>query len=93
MQIAAKLEYAMNRLFRDEITHIESPKKWVAKYKDIGKRLEGYIVNVTYKYAGKQKKFFDIDYGWLRLVSKEEAAKAAQNFYLMGCEEIKQRKK
>ncbi|MBQ7409175.1 MAG: hypothetical protein IJV03_01280 [Alphaproteobacteria bacterium] len=93
MQIAAKIEYFINRLFRDEITHIEKPKKWVAKYKDIGKRLEGYIVNVTYKYAGKQKKFFHIDYDHLQLISKADAFKAAQNFYLSACAEIKQRKK
>ena len=48
---------------------------------------------MTYKYAGKRKRFFDIDYGYLQLVSKEEAAKAAQDFYLTVCKEIKQRKK
>lgn len=91
MQIAAKIEYFINRLFRDEIIRIRKPKKWIIKYKDIGTRLEGYIVDVTYKYAGKQQHIFHIDNDHLKLISQSEALNTAQNFYLKVREEIKQR--
>ena len=91
MQIAAKIEYFINILFRDEAIRISKPKKWIVKYKDVGRRLEGYIVDVTYRYAGKQQKIFNIDNDHLELVSQSEAFNAAQNFYLKVREEIKQR--
>lgn len=90
MQIAVKIQNLLNRLFRDEAVAVSEPREWIIQYKDVGTRLEGYIVDVTYKYAGKQSKYFNIDNDHFLLVSKSDAFNAASRFCSMIREKIKQ---
>ena len=71
----------LKRTFHDEIIAIEEPREFVVKYKDIGERLEGYIIPVTYKYRGKQNMYSMIDNDHWHLISKERALRDAQTFY------------
>lgn len=79
----------INRVFHDEIIDVVEPREWWMKYNDIGKRLEGYIVTVTYKYRGRRDYYCDIDYGMLRLISKDQALKNAKGLYKCAVERMR----
>ena len=76
-----KITYFINRTFRDEIIAVEPPREMWVEYKDVGRRLEGYVVPVTYKYRGKQTIYSCIDNDHLCLVSPQRALKFATDFY------------
>ena len=71
----------IKREFHDEIVAIEEPREWWVEYRDVGKRLEGYVIPVTYKYRGKQNLYSIIDNDHWHLISQERALKKAQKFY------------
>ena len=81
----------MKRTFHDEIIAVEEPREFVVKYKDIGDRLEGYIIPVTYKYRGKQNMYSMIDNDHWHLISKECALKRANKFYQQTLKKIQSR--
>ena len=81
MNVRQKIKYFIDRTFHDEIIAIKPPVEWLQAYRDIGVRVEGYAVFVTYKYKGNDKILFPIDNEHLQLVSAKRAAKRAQEFY------------
>ena len=81
----------INKTFRDEMTGVEQPREWWIKYKDVGERLEGYIVTVHYKYRGQKDRCFDIDNDHFQIVSKIEANNNAWDFYFRTLDEIEKR--
>lgn len=90
MYIKEKIERLLNIAFRDEVVAISGPHEWWWEYRDVGKRLEGYLVVVKYKYAGEKKYHFTIDNDHLQLVSANDALKNAKDFYSRVCAKIQQ---
>ena len=81
MNVRQKIKYFIDRIFNDEIIAIKPPVEWLQAYRDVGVRVEGYAVFVTYKYKGNDKILFPIDNDHLKLISAKRAAKRAQEFY------------
>ena len=80
-QIKLSIRNFIKRTFHDEIIAIEEPREWWVEYKDVGRRLEGYIIPVTYKYRGNQNTYSIIDNDHLHIITKERALREAQKFY------------
>lgn len=76
-----RLRDFIDKTFRDEIVDIEPPKEWWFEYRDVGKRLEGYIIPVTYKYRGRCYMYSSIDNDHFGLVTPQRALKEAERFY------------
>jgi len=91
MILSVKIQNFLNRVFSDYIVAVEPPREWWVDYYDVGMRLEGYIVPVTYKYSGKTQRTFIIDNDHLRLISPEMAICGAQKFYNKALKEIEKR--
>ena len=90
--VTTKIKQKWDMLFHDKIIDIEEPREWHIEYRDIGKRLEGYIVPVTYKYRGKCNKYFIIDYDHFQLISKQRAQNNANLYYQRVREELDRNK-
>lgn len=82
MTIKEKINNFIEHTFHDEIIAVEPPREFWMEYKDVGRRLEGYITTVTYKYRGKQDVVSTIDNEHFQLISPERALKNANDFYL-----------
>ena len=81
LNMRLSLRNFIDRTFHDEIIAIEEPREWWVEYMDKGRRLEGYIIPVTYKYRGKQDAYSVIDNDHFGLITQERALKKAQRFY------------
>ena len=81
MNVRQKIKYFIDRTFHDEIIAAKPPVEWLQVYRDVGVRVEGYVVPVVRKYSGKENILFPIDYGMFGLVSAKSAAKNAADFY------------
>ena len=81
MGLRTRIVYFFKKTFHDEIIAIKPPVEWLQAYRDVGVRVEGYAVFVTYKYRGNDKILFSIDNDHLQLISAQRAAKRAQEFY------------
>ncbi len=81
----------IERTFHDEIVAVEPPRECWMEYRDVGRRLEAYIVPITYKYRGVRNAYFDIDNDHFLLVTPEKALKNANSFYLKILQQIKKR--
>lgn len=79
----------MNKTFHDEVVAVAPPREFYYTYRDIGIRLESFVVTVTYKYRGRVNYFFCIDNDHLKLVSVEKAFCAARDYYLSKLQKIK----
>ena len=90
--LAVKIQDFLNRVFSDYIVAVEPPHEWWNYYYDVGMRLEGYKVPVTYKYAGRKERTFSIDNEHLRLITPEMAIDDAQKFYEKTLKKIESRK-
>lgn len=82
MNVRQKIKYFIDRTFHDEIIAAKPPVEWYEIYRDIGPRVEGYVVPVVRKYSGKTNILFPIDYGMFGLVPAKSAAKNAADFYV-----------
>ena len=91
MTLIQKIKDFYEKTFHDEIVAIEEPREWWLEYRDIGRRLEGYIVPVTYKYRGKRNMCAWIDNDHMNLISKEKALQNATTFYNNVINKIKMR--
>ena len=91
MTLTQKIKNFYERTFRDEIVTVEPPREWWIEYRDIGRRLEGYIVPVVYKYRGKRNLCATIDNDHLNFISKEKALQNAMTFYNNAIKKIKAR--
>ena len=91
MGIKQKFKLFITKTFHDEIIAVAEPREWWIEYRDIGKRLEGYIVTVTYKYRGKRNLYSVIDNDHFHLISPERALKDAKAFYSKTLQKIKTR--
>ena len=92
MILLVKIQNFLNRAFADYIVAVEPPREWWIDYRDVGMRLEGYKVPVTYKYAGRKERTFSIDNEHLRLITPEMAIDDAQKFYEKTMKKIELRK-
>ena len=81
MKIKQVISNFVNRMFNDEVIDVQPPREWWVEYKDVGKRLEGYIVSVTYKYRGWCDTYSIIDNDHFQLISPKQALKNATRFY------------
>ena len=77
----SKIRDFINRTFHDEVIGVLPPQEVYYTYRDVGTRLESYVVKVTYKYAGAKEAFFDIDNDHFQIISKEQAKIWANAFY------------
>ena len=71
----------LKKTFHDEIIDIEEPREWWVEYKDVGRRLEGYVIPAIYKYRGKQNIYSTIDNDHFFIITKEHAFKSAWKFF------------
>ena len=92
MKIIEKVKDLYKKTFDDEIIGIKPPREYWCDYRDVGHRLEGYKIAVTYKYKGLLDVFFIVDNDHFRLVSKEKALKNAMNFYEKTLTNLQQQK-
>ena len=82
MKIVQSIEDFMKRNFNDEIIDVQPIAEMRIKYRDIGERLEGYVVPVTYKNRGQSKEYFTIDNDHWKIVSAEKAFQNAKDYHL-----------
>lgn len=92
LNVKLRLKNLIAKTFCDEIIDIKKPQEWWVEYRDIGKRMEGYIINVTYKYKGNRNLYSFIDADHFRLVTAKKAKKAAWDFYDEVCKKINAQK-
>ena len=91
MKIKEKINNFIKRTFHDEIVAVEPPREWWMEYRDVGRRLEAYVVSVVYKYRGAQTAYFSVDNDHFLLVTPQKALKNANDFYLRTLQQIKNR--
>lgn len=72
---------ALKRSFDWTPVSVRPPRARYMYYKDIGKMLLGYEVEVEYLYHGNQKRLFAIDEEKLCLISRRRALSNAVAFY------------
>ena len=89
LNLKFNLKDFITRTFHDEILSADAPCEYKITYNDIGTRLEAYVVDVTYKYAGKRQYFFAIDNDHLQLISPARALKNANDFYARCLKKVK----
>ena len=91
MDVKQKIIDIINIVFHDELIDINPPiERWM-EYRDIGRRLEAYVVRATYKYRGNIDYTFSIDNDHFMLVTPQRALQNANNFYLQALQQIKNR--
>ena len=77
----AKFREFMDNIFSPTPIDVCLPLAFTVFYRDVGKRVEAYTVEVTYK-SGKHKEFtFPVDNDHWQLVSSSRAYKRAMDFY------------
>ena len=92
MTLKEWIKYFLIRTFRDEIIEVYPPEDYIVTYRDVGTRLEGYMVRVVYKYHGVENRLFPIDNDHFQFISSQRTLKYAQDFYMKARKQIEQRK-
>ena len=72
---------------------VKTPRPCYKTYKDVGRLLLGYEVEVTYLYHGVRKQLFPIDEEKLGLVTQKKALKNAIIFYKKTRNTIREKQK
>lgn len=92
MTLKEWIKYFLIRTFRDEIIEVYPPEDYIVTYRDVGTRLEGYMVRVVYKYHGVENRLFPIDNDHFQFISSQRTLKYAQDFYTNARKKIEQAK-
>lgn len=82
MTIKQNIENFIEHTFNDKIVDVRPIKEMRVSYHDIGERLEGYVVPVTYKYRGNRNVYFTIDNDHFKMISAEKALQNAKDYHL-----------